>query len=341
MDNTFSFGANPSPKDPRTVQHNTLTQVTAPLFQGGIEYLATDIENQHKVGVCTSASLIQNREKANNMNKKRYSIEFQYLLQKKMYDLNWAEGSSILSALKVGKKYGFLPAELFVDLNGNPYATEADRNLSYADYIAKLQKIPDAEVQRLISLCVDKIAGYSQIDISDPQNLARAIVDTSGGVLCRYEVGNEWWVPSWLEKDISPLRPPKVVISGHAVGETKFDFNMYNLFTIPNTWGPLWCRNGNADIIWNNYKPTEAWAIMKYPVIERFDTNLSFGQSGDMVVNLQNALKIKGFFNYSSTGYFGVISWFAVKAFQKAYALPTTGYFGPLSRACMNNLFGL
>jgi N-acetylmuramoyl-L-alanine amidase len=73
----------------------------------------------------------------------------------------------------------------------------------------------------------------------------------------------------------------------------------------------------------------------------KFNEDLYFGLSGYKVVNLQNALKIKGFFNYNSTGYFGPISFLAVKKFQKSNGIPTTGYFGPLSRACMNKLFGL
>ena len=332
MENKISLGANESVKDKRTIKHSSLVQVVVPLIKGGYNYIESDIESQHNVGICTAISLIQEREKANG---KKYSPDFQYLLQKKYYDGNWIEGSSILTSLKVANKIGFLPSELWT------YTTEADRDLPYNQYIAKLQAIPESEVQRLIGLCVDKIAGYVSVDISDPQYIAKAINDSESGVLCRYEVGNEWWNPSWYEKDINPLRPPKIVISGHAIIKASFDFISNSMFSLANTWGTNWCRKGCADVIWDKYKPTECWLITKQPVISKFEYSLSIGMSGDLVKNLQNALKIKGYFNYESTGYFGIITWWSVKSFQKANGIPNTGYVGILTRTELNKQFKL
>lgn len=332
MENQFSFGAQPSPKDNRTIKNDTLTKITTPLQSGGYIYREGDIENQRNVGICTAISLIQNREWATG---KKFSPDFQYLLQKKYYDFNWIEGSCILNALKVGKKYGFLPIDKWT------WTTEADRNLSYTDYVAKLQKIPNTEIDRLISLCTDKIEGYAMIDVSDPQSIAKGIIDSRGGVLCRYDVGNEWWTPSWREKDLSPLRPPVKIISGHAVVESEFDFNINNKFIIPNTWGITWCRKGQADIIWDKYKPTEVWSITRSPIIQKFNEDLKFGMSGDAVVNLQNALKIKGFFSWNSTGYFGLITSLAVKKYQVSRGIINTGYCGHLTRGALNSDFNL
>jgi hypothetical protein len=131
------------------------------------------------------------------------------------------------------------------------------------------------------------------------------------------------------------------VTGGHAIINSKYNFNVYNLFTLPNTWGTGWCRLGVCDINWDKYKPKEAWLITKRSVILKFNIDVFFGMSGDKIINLQNALKIKGFFNYNVTGYFGPITLLAVRAFQKANGIITTGYVGPLTRACLNKIFNL
>ncbi len=69
----------------------------------------------------------------------------------------------------------------------------------------------------------------------------------------------------------------------------------------------------------------------------RFTRNLRKGMSGDDVKQLQERLRAEGFFSYpTSTGYFGSATFIAVKAYQKAHGLPTTGFVGPLTRAALN-----
>ena len=257
MDN-FAFGCFESKSDNQRVFHHELTTMADPSVSltGGYDYLPEDIEHQHKVGVCTSASLIQNAQKTIG---KRFSIEFQYLLQKKYYDGNWDEGSSILIALKVGTKYGFLPIEEWT------YTKDEDRLLPYTAYIAKLQAVPESEIQRLISLCSDyKLSGYAQIDQTDPMAISRAITASKSGILCMYLVGKEWWTSidgrnSWSPSDINPLRAPEQYISGHAVSNSKFDYTKSFMQKIPNTWGVTWNMRGVADINWLNYKPRECF----------------------------------------------------------------------------------
>jgi len=332
----FGLGAFESPKDKRTIKAKSLAFSGTPLIKGGFNFTPDDILHQAKVGICTAIHLIQNRNKANG---KKYSADFQYLLQKKYYDFNWTEGSSILSALKVGKKFGFLPESEWT------WTTQEDREDDYVHYLTKLLAIPDKEIERLIALCVDKIGGYAQVDIN-PQAIAKAIEESEAGVLCRYEVGKEWFTSpkgksSWKEKDINPLRAPKEIISGHAIDKIKYDFTVNEMFTLANTWSDKWCRKGCADVNFKNYKPTEVWTITKGSVISRFDKNLYFGCYGNEVKNLQNALKIKGFFNYESTGYYGAITFLAVKAYQKANGIKTTGNCYELTRAQLNKDFNL
>jgi hypothetical protein len=184
MEQEFKGGANPSPVDKRTIKTSSLVLTASPQYKGGVEYKPEDILHQHKVGICTAISLIQNRNKANG---KKYSYDFQYLLQKKFYDFNWDEGSSPLSSLKVGKKFGFLPISEWTHTN------EGDLYRPYSQYIAKLQAVPNAEIERLIKLCIDPIAGYAQVDIDNPQEIAKHIDESETGLICRYEIGSEWW----------------------------------------------------------------------------------------------------------------------------------------------------
>jgi hypothetical protein len=322
-----SFGALESVKDKRTVKAKSLTLATTPFVKGGVDYSKSEIENQHAVGICTAISFIQNMEKANS---KKYSPDFQYLLQKKYYDFNWIEGSSILSALKVGKRYGLLPIEHFTHI------TVEDRKLGYQKYVAKLQAISEQEIQRLLTLCVDKIPGYASVDRNDDQEIAEAINESKAGVLCRYDVGKEWWT-----NPICPLRPPVQIISGHAVTNSSFDYSVAPFSVVTNTWGGDWAVSGSCKVNLNSYRPTEVWVIVNEPLIVKFNINLKFLDKCDEVTNLQNALKIKGFFNYDSTGFFGLITLSSVRAFQKYYSIPATGFVGPLTRAKLNLLFGV
>lgn len=240
------LGASKSKIDFRTFRHDTTMAI--PVITGGYHYLASEILNQHTIGKCTAISLIQNANKALG---KKFSDDFQYLLQKKFVDGDWDEGSSIFSAMKIGNKFGFLLAELWT------HTTEADSQLPYSEYIAKLQTIPDAEIQRLIALCTDKLAGYAQVPI-DAQSLSKAIFDSKAGILTRYEVGKEWFF-SYSPQDIDPIKPPKIVISGHAINANYFDFSSLSKFEHANTWGITWDLEGSGNTIHEQYSCTEAW----------------------------------------------------------------------------------
>lgn len=310
-----------SPKDKRTVSHRY--DMAEPLVKGGFKYGTNEIEHQHKVGICTAISTVQNREKANG---KKYSPDFQYLLQKKFYDYGWFEGSSLLSALKVGKKFGFLPASEWT------HTTEKDRLLPYETYQNKLKGISDTEIDRLLTLCVDKIAGYASVDITNPQAIASAIDGSEAGILCRYDCGSTWWVPSWEAKDINPLRRPKPATSGHAICMSEFDYTNGYMQILANTWGVLWCNLGCADINWSNYPMTEAWVILRYDPITKyvFTKTLKYGIIGTDVIELQKKLKTLGFFpqNQLCTGIFLSKTKDAVMAFQKANGLVADGIVG-------------
>lgn len=67
--------------------------------------------------------------------------------------------------------------------------------------------------------------------------------------------------------------------------------------------------------------------------------NLMYRSRGADVVLLQDLLREKGYFSLQSTGYFGIATFKAVKAFQKNYMhIPPTGYVGPKTRLALSGI---
>jgi hypothetical protein len=292
MDYINATGAHPSHFDQRTFTHNTMDVQAGTPFTGtgGVIYKPEEIEMQSKVGICTAISVVQNAEKANG---KKYSPDFHWLLQKMMFDQNWYEGSEILNSLKVAKNYGFLPISEWT------YTTEADRK-NYDSYIAKLKAIPYTEVLRLRDLCVDKIAGYANINL-DPQSIAQGIVDSKCGIIVMLQSGSTWWTDkngnnSWKSTDIDPIRVPTESLSGHAIGASYFDYTSAQMVTCPNTWSMEWDEQGNCHINLGVYKLYEAW-IPYYeltPALIQQQQQLQTIQNGVAQANvtLQNIIKL-------------------------------------------------
>ncbi len=75
------------------------------------------------------------------------------------------------------------------------------------------------------------------------------------------------------------------------------------------------------------------------PNVDPVNSNLSLGMRGNSVKNLQAFLVEFGYLGLSNkTGYFGQKTLSAVKKFQKAYSLPSTGFVGKLSREKINQI---
>jgi hypothetical protein len=243
----YSTGAEKSKYDIRTFSYIP----TKANLIGGKRYDESDIEHQYYVGICTAISLTQNARKALGI---KFSADFQYLLQKKYIDKNWFEGSSIMSALKVGVGKedengnfmwgGLLPEDKWT------FTTETDRLLPYGEYIKKLQSISEDDIKKLLNISKDyRLSAYAQIPITRDL-MAQAIDESKSGILVRFNVGNEWWT-----SPIEPLRNPVLTISGHAITECNYSGNS---FRVANTWGKDWADKGTAYHL-TNYLPTEAW----------------------------------------------------------------------------------
>lgn len=80
------------------------------------------------------------------------------------------------------------------------------------------------------------------------------------------------------------------------------------------------------------------YATTTHAQVLPFDIDLEHGMSGLEVRMLQQYLAPLGYFDHVVTGNFLDITRSGVKAWQTANCVPSTGYFGPLSRAAANGL---
>lgn len=238
------------------------------------------IEDQHRVGICTAISMTMRARKHFGID---FSDDFQYLLQKKYIDGNWNEGSSGLSACKVGQKYGFLPADKW------KFTTKDDRKLTYARYIKKLQAITDKEIEELlVEAAKYKIKAYAKIP-NNIQSLRKTIYE-SGAVTARFSIGKEWWTGK-----IQPLQNPLNPVSGHLVNITKVAGDSYR---IANSWGTDWADGGTAYGIFSVYRPTEMWQVwfenVPKEIQKKLDNRLSLiGKILDEIQIIINSMKRK------------------------------------------------
>ncbi len=70
-----------------------------------------------------------------------------------------------------------------------------------------------------------------------------------------------------------------------------------------------------------------------------FSKNLMYRSRGADVTALQDILRSKGYLSSQSTGFFGIATFKAVKAFQRNYMrIAPTGFVGPKTRAVLNTI---
>lgn len=266
--NKYPTGADKSPFDLRTFTYIPTQSAVA----GGIKWTPDDVESQGRVGICTAISVSMRARKHFGID---FSDDFQYLMQKRS-DRNWDEGSSISNSLSIGKNVGFLPQSEWT------YTTQDDRNLPYAQYIEKLKAVPESEIIRLSAIASKyKIKAYASVPID--RNMLADAIDQQGALPARFVVGEEWWVGK-----IEPLRPPVTPISGHAINLTNYNGDSFRL---ANSWGSLWADNGTAYFNFNNYKPTEVWALwfdtLPPAIIKQIESRASIiGKITDMLMQI-------------------------------------------------------
>ena len=203
-----------------------------------------------------------------------------------------------------------------------------------------------------------KIPGYVSVPL-DSQKTREAIY-LYGAVSALFEIGNELWTPSWEERDIDPLRIPKVIVSGHQMTPFGWEDDIYN--NLQNEWSERWANKGHAKYnqkIWSPYI-IEQWAIAEIPpdiqnflkalpspkaFHYRWEKNLTLGDSNDDVKFAQIAYMILGFLApipADQLGIFGPKTATANAKYQQAHKIaPSPNHIGPQTRAALNVQFAV
>lgn len=196
-----------------------------------------------------------------------------------------------------------------------------------------------------------KIPGFFLV----PNDKIREAIYLYGAVSTTYLVGKEMWTPSWADKDIDPMRPPAVVLSGHQMDPNGYEAN--GLINVENQWGETWANGGAnrySPDAWNPYT-FNTWAIADIPqdvaaflktlpspssFFYNFQTDLHQGDYNEQVKWAQVALMIDGYLapvTPDELGYFGPKTAAAVARFQAANKIsPVPGSIGPLTRTALN-----
>ncbi len=264
MPKPFGTGARPSHKDLRTKRFTYQpvkggAPIPAPV-KAGSPYEPQFIEMQAKEGICTAIHLTQMAHKVTGT---EYSADFQYLMQKVLFDskypIGWGEGSSNLVAYKTAAQVGFLPQSEWT------HTTQADRNLPYDQYIAKLRAIPQAEIDRLTAIAGQNklLSAYQPVPLTRDA-IASAIQESQAGVACMFRVDKHWWTnkagqSSWSASDLEPIGAPTdpATTDGHAIIMSNVDGNSWR---VANTWSTDWAEQGTAYSTFD-YMPQECWLL--------------------------------------------------------------------------------
>lgn len=174
----------------------------------------------------------------------------------------------------------------------------------------------------------------------------KQFINDHGMAILAVRVGDEWWTAangtaSWQEKDILPLRNPKIVVGGHFVVAHSYDEN-YIYFL--NSWSNTWGRTGHG-YFGVDYMPFVNDIGALFPL--SFDKDLKEGMTDPDVLRLQQVLNKNPDTQVAITGpgspgeetdYFGAMTFNAVIRFQVLHKIiPTSGYCGPLTRAILNS----
>lgn len=81
-----------------------------------------------------------------------------------------------------------------------------------------------------------------------------------------------------------------------------------------------------------------SFLVPAFALAQGFTADVSYGMQGPAVLEVQEFLGSQGLYAGPYTGNFYSLTLAAVKRFQSAHGIPTTGYFGPLSRSAAQGI---
>ena len=201
------------------------------------------------------------------------------------------------------------------------------------------------------------LPGYMRVPLN--QMTMRSAVQLYGAISALFQIGSEFWLPSWADKDIDPLRTPAQVVSGHELVIKGWNATFERL---RNHWSATWANNGEANFDWTSWAPYifEMWAPAEIPADTasflknlpapsdfhyEWDINLSQGMFNDDVKFAQIALMILGFLpplTPDDLGHYGPKTAVAVGKYQQANRIsPSPSNIGPMTRGALNKQFAL
>lgn len=372
----FSFGGIQSEPDYRDIPMSAVVGEAKTFPQS---YRVNDqglpIWNQKKIGACVGHAVGKKKQvqelalppqgagKIVKLNPR-----FPYALAKSIDGIP-GEGTFYRLGVKMLQKYG-IPEER------PEYSNDTD--LSHAEYI-DLSKISPEVYQAALPY---RIASYAQVGAPfaiSAEELMQGIF-SSDGILLGMQIGKEWWtdvkgVPSWNALDVLPLRPPKSVVSGHAIFADEYEIIGDSRLRIgfTNSWSELWADQGRGWFWYDEIKNflIEGWAAIDMPndfleIVKdlpsaesfhhNFATDIEIGQNNAEVANLQTALMIDGEFDrelyikllqQDELGFYGDITRKAARAFQFKHKVAPASELnavngrriGPKTRSKLNELF--
>lgn len=243
----ISTGAHESPKDTRDIKDPHLALGFPYPISSQTDINMCYVEYQRKVGACTASlkTYIEWLYYKKTGTYVRLSMAFLYIVTKLYIDNNRNEGSSLRSVLKASFKYGVCSEETF----------PSDFTLTHEQFLSQI--IPQKAWTEALNYT---IGGYINIPIE--KSLMCAALDKYGMLYVRYSVDKNWWTPSWLAKDILPLKSPSDSPTGHAVLLTGYNLAGEKGRTNGrNTWSVSWADGGNFYTHYEDYAPTEAWVV--------------------------------------------------------------------------------
>lgn len=204
-----------------------------------------------------------------------------------------------------------------------------------------------------------KIPGFIRIAL-DFQSMRTAMY-LYGAVSTLFSVGDSMYNPSWLPKDVDPLRVPNPVTSGHQMTPKGWSSPTLNL--LRNEWSEAWGNKGETEYNPMDWAPYiyESWTPVEIPsdistflkalpspdnFHYRWNTDMVYGQHNDDIKFAQIALMILGFLkpiNPADLGFFGPKTSAAVLMFQQSKGIHPVApnNIGPQTRTALNTQFSV
>lgn len=292
--------------------------------------------NQHKLGACVghAAGKAEQTMKFHESGAVPaaiipFSARFLYAYSKCTDGIPTIEGTYPANVAKIMQKIGC--------------ATEAtcvnDTLLSHADYTyhGVSSNIPQAIFTEASKYKISNYA-FSQITETGIKAAIQFANENKGGVMMLIQVDKGMYTArdgriSWAAADILPIREPvdQATLGGHEVMPYGFDtINGRTAIYFFNSWSDAWGDKGNGWFWLDEYIAHIVQVISVFDVDPNYQADnfkytftkaLSYKMTNSDVVALQHCLKIDGEFpaTVAFTGYFGDVTFAAVKAFQAKY----------------------